>query len=135
MTLPPYADLLGITLELGAGEPGEGAPVLAMPFGSDVIGRPGFVHGGALAGLLEMAAIVALKHALEAENRADARIKPINVTVDFMRGGREKVTRAQGHVSRLGTRIANVETIAWQDDRERPVAAARMNFLLAGSEP
>ena len=125
MTLPPYADLLGILCE-----PGEGAPVLAMPFGADVIGRPGFVHGGALAGLLEMAGIVALKHTLEAGDRADTRIKPIHVTVDFMRGGREKVTRAQGIVSRLGTRIANVEAIAWQDDRERPVAAARLNFLL-----
>ncbi|WP_447727679.1 PaaI family thioesterase [Sphingomonas koreensis] len=129
MTLPPYADLLGIMLE-----PGEGAPVLAMPFGADVIGRPGFVHGGALAGLLEMAAIVALKHALETEGRADARIKPINVTVDFMRGGREKLTRAQGQVSRLGTRIANVEATAWQDDRDRPVAAARLNFLLMGAD-
>lgn len=128
MTLPPYADLLGITLE-----PDAGAPVLAMPFGGDVIGRPGFVHGGALAGLLEMAAIVALKHALAADARADTRIKPINVTVDFMRGGREKITRAQGIVSRLGTRIANVEATAWQDDRERPVAAARLNFLLVAA--
>jgi uncharacterized protein (TIGR00369 family) len=128
MTLPPYADLLGIKCESG-----NGVPVLAMPFGADVIGRPGFVHGGALAGLLEMAAIVALKHALETEGRGDTRIKPINVTVDFMRGGREKVTRAQGQVSRLGTRIANVEATAWQDDRDRPVAAARLNFLLADS--
>lgn len=128
MILPPYADLLGIMCEAG-----DGAPVLAMPFGADVIGRPGFVHGGALAGLLEMAAIVALKHALENESRGDTRIKPINVTVDFMRGGREKVTRAQGIVSRLGTRIANVEATAWQDDPDRPVAAARLNFLLADS--
>ncbi len=45
----------------------------------------------------------------------------------------EKVTRAQGIISRLGTRIANVEAIAWQDDRERPVAAARLNFLLTDS--
>lgn len=131
MILPPYADLLGIALEPEAAEQG-GMPVLAMPFSSDVIGRPGFVHGGALGGLLEMAAIVALKQALQAEARADTRIKPINVTVDFMRGGREKTTRAQGHVSRLGTRIANVEATAWQDDRERPVAAARLNFLLVG---
>lgn len=127
MSLPPYAVLLGMTAE-----PGEGAPVLAMPFGPDVIGRPGFVHGGALAGLLEMAAVMALKHALEAEGRAAARIKPVNITVDFMRGGREKATRAQGKVTRLGTRIANVEAAAWQDDRERLVASARMNFLLSG---
>ena len=129
MNLPPYAGLLGITAEVG-----DGAPVLARPVGADVTGRPGFVHGGALAGLLEMAAIVALKHALEAEGRADTRIKPVNVTVDFMRGGREKMTHAQGKVTRLGTRIANVEATAWQDDRERPVAAARMNFLLSGAD-
>lgn len=123
--LPPYAELLGIAMEES-----EGAPVLAMPFGSDVLGRPGFVHGGALSGLLEMAAIAALRHALSADGRVEARIKPVNVTVDFMRGGREKVTRAQGKVSRLGNRVANVEAFAWQDDAERPVAAARMNFLI-----
>ncbi|WP_375429138.1 PaaI family thioesterase, partial [uncultured Sphingomonas sp.] len=50
MTLPPYADLLGIEVERG-----EGAPVLMMPFADDVIGRPGFLHGGAISGLLEMA--------------------------------------------------------------------------------
>lgn len=125
-TLPPYAQTIGIAIE-----PGDGAPVLTMPFGSGVLGRPGFVHGGALSGLLEMAAIAALKHALATEDRAEARIKPVNVTVDFMRGGREKVTKAQGKVSRLGNRVANVEAFAWQDDPERPVAAARMNFLIS----
>lgn len=125
MNMPPYARLLGIDIV-----PGEGAPVLTMPFSGDVIGRPGFVHGGALAGLLEMAAVKALEHALLADGRGDARLKPVNVTVDFMRGGREKLTHAQGVVSRLGTRIANVEAMAWQDEREKPVAAARMNFLI-----
>jgi acyl-coenzyme A thioesterase PaaI-like protein len=52
--------------------------------------------------------------------------------VDFMRGGRERVTRAQGRVIRLGARIANVEAVVWQDERDRPVAAARMNFLISG---
>jgi len=121
--LPPYAALLGLSEE-----PGDEAPVYAMPFGPDVVGRPGFLHGGALGGLLEMAAIGALKQALASEG--EARIKPINVTVDYMRGGRDKPTRARGTVTRLGTRIANVEAIAWQDEPERPIAAARMNYLI-----
>lgn len=123
MKLPPYAVLLGLSEE-----PGDAAPVYVMPFGPEVIGRPGFVHGGALGGLLEMAAIGALKHALAGEE--GARFKPINVTVDYMRGGRDKPTRARGTVTRLGTRIANVEAIAWQDAPERPIAAARMNYLI-----
>ncbi len=122
MTLPPYAALLGLIEE-----PGEAAPVYLMPFGPHVVGRPGFVHGGALGGLLEMAAIGALKQALGQDG---GRIKPINVTVDFMRGGRDKSTRAAGKVTRLGTRIANVEAIAWQDEPGKPIAAARMNYLI-----
>ena len=125
IALPPYAGILGLTVETGE----DGAPLLVMPFSGDVLGRPGFLHGGAIGGFLEMAAIVALQYALEAEG--GGRIKPINVTVDYMRGGREKETRAQGIVTRLGTRVANVEAVAWQDDRDRPIAAARMNYLLA----
>lgn len=119
MTLPPYAHVLGIAVE-----PGDEAPTLVMPFAPDVLGRPGFLHGGAIAGLLEMAAIAALDQALGGEGR----IKPINVTVDFMRGGRDKPTRAVGTVTRLGTRVANVEAVATQDGR--PIASARMNYLI-----
>jgi uncharacterized protein (TIGR00369 family) len=119
----PYAELLGLNVE-----PGEIAPTLVMPFVVDVIGRPGFLHGGAIGGLLEMAAVGALKQALAAEG--GGRIKPINLTVDYMRGGRDKPTRARGTVTRLGTRVANVEAVAWQDEPDRPIAAARMNYLI-----
>lgn len=129
--LPPYADLLGLTVDPDLSD---AAPVLIMPFGDDVLGRPGFLHGGAISGLMEMAAIAALQHALAAEGGAKesrGRIKPINVTVDFMRGGRDKPTRAQGVVTRLGNRVANVEATAWQDDPAKPIAAARMNYMVA----
>ncbi|MDF2385119.1 PaaI family thioesterase [Nostoc ellipsosporum NOK] len=122
MILPPYAELLGLTVE-----PGERAPVLVMPFGDGVLGRPGFLHGGAIGGLLEMAAVGALWQALGTD---ETQVKPINLTVDYMRGGRDKPTRARGAVTRLGTRVANVEAIAWQDEPDRPIAAARMNYLI-----
>lgn len=124
MKLPPYAEALGLTLSLDA----NGAPLLSMPYANAVMGRPHFLHGGAIAGLLEVAAIAALMHALAAEG--GGQIKPINVTIDFMRGGREKLTWAQSLVTRLGTRVANVDALAWQDERERPIARARMNYLL-----
>ena len=125
MKLPPYAELLNLTL-LDA--PADEAPVLVMPFSSDVMGRPGFLHGGAISGLMEVAAIAALRRALEAEG--GGRIKPISVTVDFMRGGRDKDTHAIGIITRLGTRVANVDAIAWQDDQTKPIARARMNYLI-----
>jgi uncharacterized protein (TIGR00369 family) len=124
MKLPPYAAVLRAEVERAA----DGTPILVMPFHDGVIGRPGFLQGGAISGLLEVAAIAALHHALAEEG--GGRIKPINVTIDFMRGGRDRETRAAGTITRLGNRVANVEAFAWQDDRTKPIAAARMNYLI-----
>ena len=121
--LPPYATLLGITV---AG--GDDPTLLTMPSATSLLGRPGYLHGGAIGGMLEMAAIVALQYALAEDG--GGKIKPINVTVDYMRGGREKPTFARGVVTRLGGRVANVEATAWQDDPAKPIAAARMNYLI-----
>jgi uncharacterized protein (TIGR00369 family) len=122
--LPPYAQLLKLTTEP---DPRGGAPLMVMPYHKGVIGRPGFLHGGAIAGLCEFAAFAALKHALAEE---PASMKPITVTVDYMRGGKLEETRARAEIIRLGRRIANLEVRAWQDDETRPIAVARMNFLL-----
>lgn len=88
IALPPYARLLGLIEE----PQDDGPPRLTMPFADPVLGRPGFLHGGAISGLLEMAALRALRVAL---GGAAARIKPVNITVDFMRGGRDHLTYAQ----------------------------------------
>ena len=122
--LPPYASLLNLRVEAGAH-----GPLIVMPFGDDVVGRPGFLHGGAIAGLLEFAAFTTLARAL---GDGGATMKPVTVTVDYMRGGSEKLgdTFADAVVERLGNRIANVEALAWQQDRAKPIAAARINFLI-----
>jgi uncharacterized protein (TIGR00369 family) len=128
--LPPYALALGIVVDHMEGA----APVLSFDFSEKVHGRPGFLHGGAIGGLLEMAAIAALRAAL-AERGAVPRLKPVNVTVEFLRGGTQQRTFALGRVTRAGRRIANVSAEAWQDDPSRPIATAWMNVLLASGQP
>jgi uncharacterized protein (TIGR00369 family) len=123
MTLPPYADTLSIRVEDGA----DGAPLYRMPFGDTVLGRPGFLHGGAISGLLELAAIGT---AIRAIGDDAASLKPINMTVSFMRGGTEQDTFASATVTRLGNRVVNIEAHAWQDDRDRPIASAQLNLLV-----
>ena len=98
-----------------------------MPFHEDVVGRPGYLHGGAIAGLLEFAAFTTLARAIDDDNVV---MKPITVTVDYMRGGTARDTFAAAEVQRLGSRIANVEAVAWQSERTSPIASARLNFLL-----
>jgi len=120
-TLPPYAQLLKLRTE----EQADGLRFV-MPFHEDVVGRPGFLHGGAIAGLLEFAAFTALSRAIG----EGVVKKPITVTVDYMRGGTPRDTYAEARIERLGKRMANVESYAWQGDRDRPIASARINFLL-----
>jgi uncharacterized protein (TIGR00369 family) len=122
--LPPYARFLGIDTRRSE----EGELQFVMPFGDVVLGRPGYLHGGAIAGLLEFAAFGALYEALG--SRDGVTIKPVNVTVQYMRGGAQHDTFAAAIVTRLGNRVANVEAHAWQLDRAKPIAAAQMNLLL-----
>ena len=121
---PPYGQWLGLRPD----HDGE-TRRFVMPFRPDVVGRPGFLHGGAIAGLLEFAAFDALTYAL---GDPAVIMKPVTVTVDYLRGGSEKQgdTFAEATIERLGNRIANVEAMAWQTDRAKPIAAARINFLL-----
>ena len=125
-TLLPYADFLGIQVH-GARN---GAPLLVMPFSEGLLNVLGGLHGGAISGLLEIAAIAAIDATLEDAEQARAIFKPITVTVDFMRPGLPADVYACGEVVRVGTRIANVSVTAWQDDPARLIAAARMNLAI-----
>lgn len=121
--LTPYADLLQLRVE----DDGIAAPRIVMPFHDDVVGRPMYLHGGAIAGLLEFAAFAAL---VRETGMAPEQLKPITVTIDYLVGGRMQDTFAVGTIERLGSNIANVEAVAWQNDRATPIASARINFLL-----
>ena len=113
--LSSYARTMGFETSRDA----DGHLLMTMPYSIAMRGRPGFVHGGAYATLSE---------ALGTEDKA--AVKPINVTVSFMRGATEQPTFARATIERLGRRVANVEAIAWQDDPEKPVAVAQMNVML-----
>ena len=118
---PPYGRLLRL-------EPtGDGGFI--MPFHEDAVGRPGYLHGGAIAGLLEFAAFETLRVAI---GDPGVTMKPVTVTINYLRGAGESRgdTHAEAVIERLGNRVANVDAAAWQTDRSRPVAAARINFLL-----
>ncbi len=117
--LPPYAVMLGIH----AGADG----CWVMPFSPHLIGSPGRLHGGAVAGLMELVAHLAVRAALD---DAAVVLKPVTVTVDYLREGAMADTFARAHINRLGRRVANVRVEAWQTDAEKPIAAARLNIIL-----
>ena len=124
--LPPYADALGIDIDHDE----DGNPVLFFDYSERVAGRPGFLHGGAMSGLMEMAAVAALRAELDRRGEK-VKLKPVNVAVEFMRGGTEQRTFAMGQVTRAGRRVALVNAECWQDDRTKPIALAQMKILLS----
>jgi uncharacterized protein (TIGR00369 family) len=123
----PYARLLDLRFEQDDDE-----VRLIMPFSLGLVGAPGRLHGGAIAGLLEIAGLAAVIVA-QPGSLADAdrlpRLRPVTVTADFMREGTPVDTIAAAEVTRLGRRIINVSSRAWQFDRGRPIAMANINFL------
>lgn len=127
--LPPYAEALGIDIDHDEG----GNPVLFVDFSDRILGRPGFLHGGAISGLMEMACMAALQAEMQRRGE-NMRLKPVNVQVEFMRGGTQQRTFAMGKVTRAGRRVALVNAECWQDDQTKPIALAQMKVLLSPAE-
>ena len=120
----PYFGFLGVQFE----EADDGIRCL-LPPSDKLIGNPMIpaLHGGVVGAFLETAAIVQLIAAHETAHVP----KIVDISVDYLRSAKPKVTFAQGIITKPGRRVANVRVEAWQDDRSRPVATAHAHFLLA----
>ena len=131
--LPAMAGHLGLSYH-GTHITGESGavPVLAMPFTMQLMGRPGFLQGGATASLLEIAGLVGLRAVMLDRHGEEAlpRVKPINVTIDYLRGGEAVTSYASARITRMGRSLANVEAFGWQVSVDEPIAIAQMHYLV-----
>ena len=123
----PYAQMLGV-------EPTEvdGNFTLLMPYIESNIGNftlPA-LHGGAVSGFMEIAAISQLLLTRQHESLP----KPIGINVDYLRRGNPKPTFARAKIFKEGRRIANVHVRAWQDDYNDPIATMHGNYLISKPE-
>ncbi len=138
----PYAGFLGVSFDRMGGE-----LTGRLAFDPQLIGNPVLpaLHGGAIGSFLEITAIMQLawdqvwerleRGGAEAEAIVAGRFPPlpktVDVTVDFLRSGRARPAFARATVTRRGRRVANVRVEAWQEERDRPVAAAHGHFVVA----
>jgi uncharacterized protein (TIGR00369 family) len=122
----PYARWLGLSID---SIDGEGRLLTKLRFEQSIVGNPNLpaIHGGVIGAFLEMAAIFQLM----SESEGDHLPKPINITIEYLRSAGPRDAFAQATVTKLGRRVANVSVRAWQDEPDRPVAAAHGHFLMS----
>lgn len=124
--LIPYARLIGIECSRQDDE-----LLFLLPANKDNIGNPLLpaLHGGVIAGFMELAAAM---HLLVATGSGSIP-KIIDFSVDYLRAGYFRDTYAQCQVWRQGRRVANVAVTAWQSTSAEPIATARAHFKIEES--
>ncbi len=118
----PYARFLQIEADE------EDPHLCVMRFHDALIGNPVLpaLHGGTLGALLETAALVTLI----VESHTPTLPKIVDLNVEYLRSGRPRDTWAKAVITKHGRRVAYVRVEAWQDDPNRPIAAAHGHFLV-----
>jgi uncharacterized protein (TIGR00369 family) len=124
--LIPYARLIGIECSRE-----DDALIFRLPADKDNIGNPLLpaIHGGVIAGFMELAAAM---HLLIATGSGSVP-KIIDFSVDYLRAGLYRDTYARCQVWRQGRRVANVSVAAWQTSAAEPIATARAHFKIEES--
>ena len=117
-----------------------------LPFRQEIVGNPFLpaIHGGVMGAFLEVTAQVQLgwQQACAAEREGEEALnamiggalpripKTIDITIDYLRSARPKETFARASVQKAGRQVVHLHVTAWQDERARPVAMLRGNFLM-----
>lgn len=118
----PYAVLLGISVV----ELSDGHAVLALPFREELVTVGRTVHGGALASLLDTAAMAAAW--CGAAEPARLQGSTISLSVSYLAPAQGADVLAEAHVSRRGRSVVHVDVEARAD--ASPVARALVTYKL-----
>lgn len=123
LDISPYAKMMGFRLRRE-----QGKLITGMKFHTDLVGSPmpTALHGGTVASLMEMAALMELVWAIDVAHIP----KTIDITIDYLRSGKPEDTFAKARVFRQGRRYATLHAEAWQSDPQKPIATAMLHFQL-----
>lgn len=107
--------------------------ILRMPASKTLLGNAEVdgIHGGALASLMETAAILAAAQAHMLAHECTPEIEafytnipvPLNTTTQYLRPCNTKTTYAAAEVLKFGRRSTTVACKLWQDEKSKPCAA------------
>lgn len=106
--------------------------VVRLPYSDKIIGNPdtGVIHGGAITSLMDQACGLAVAQAMA----PDFDITPtIDLRIDYMRPAEPgKDVYAYVSAYRKTRSVVFARGVAYQDDREQPIAHCVANFMRMG---
>lgn len=116
----PLHQFLGITLE----DIDEGYALMKLPYRPELIGNPRTMalHGGIIATAMDSVGGAAAMTTLVS---FEDKISTIDIRVDYLRRGEAKDLFVEGKIARSGNRIVVTRMIAYQDDRDKPIAEGK----------
>ena len=119
----PYAKFIGMQVARFGDE-----LVFQLPKKDENIGNPTLpaIHGGVIAGFMEMSAIVQLMVFMQTTKVP----KIVDFSIDYLRAGHHRDSFAECKITRQGRRVANVNINCWQTNRKALIATARAHFLI-----
>ncbi|MCE9678931.1 PaaI family thioesterase [Shewanella sp. AS1] len=119
----PYAKFIGMQVVRFGDE-----LVFQLPAKDENIGNPTLpaIHGGVIAGFMEMSAIVQLMVFMQTTKVP----KIVDFSIDYLRAGYHRDSFAECKITRQGRRVANVNINCWQTNRKSLIATARAHFLI-----
>ena len=133
----PYANAMGIAIETVAPD----SLICALPYSESHIGNAQLpaLHGGALAGFMEIAATLEVaRRQLALQDNVDGTDfatlgeslpVPVNVTVQYLRSATTKDCHVRAEILKLGRRSNTVLCRMWQEDEAKPVASMTGIFV------
>ncbi len=123
----PYAASLGMKVADKDGH-------FHLPPIASNIGNPTLpaIHGGAIAGFMEMSAVVYLLMTMDIDRLGGQLILPrlVDISIDYVRASRYVDTFAVCEVVRQGRKWSNLSMRIYQGDESNVTATARAHYLI-----
>jgi uncharacterized protein (TIGR00369 family) len=115
----PFNKVLGIT----ATALREGFARLEIPFRPELIGDPfrPALHGGVISALIDTAGGAAAFTMIVPPDT----VSTIDLRVDYLRPGEKKTLVCESTVTRMGNRVACVDSLVFHDARDRLIATGK----------
>jgi uncharacterized protein (TIGR00369 family) len=124
----PFGRLLGLELQ----DLGPGRVRVRMPYGVERTTIGDMVHGGAIAGLVDVAATGAVWS--DVDDPRSHRGTTIGFSVSFLAAARSQALVAEARVLRRGSSVAFVE-VTVLDEQDEAVARASVTYKLSRATP